>query len=192
MVGFATLSRTGYIHAVMWRSTRSTLLILLLSSVSGCEWITEFAEKRANLGSNLGFDQCVRNNSDVGLSVLKVRELCIKQHEKRITVKVKGRAGYNCPYFQCAFSGDLTNEAADKIVTSIKIYIRHEDNKDDEGRPKLDIAHADNLWIEPGALEAVYFTGFTFQPAKDRLREGDDALYTWGIQETRGIEVKLK
>ena len=164
----------------------------VLVLLTGCDSISGWLERKRNAHTTRGYDSCIKSNSDVQLSELTIKRLCLQRHATVLDFKIGGGAGYNCDFGNCSFSGFLQNKASDQVITGLMISVRHHDNTDDKGNIKTELATVEGLWIEPNMSEKVYFTGLTFQPAKHRLYDGATPLYTWSLITASGLQIRLQ
>lgn len=170
---------------------KKLLVIFSTFLIFGCDATSDWIEREGNKGTTLGYSQCLKDNKGKGLSTETVERLCIKQHNQRIFGYLNGRAGYDCDYGKCTFSGRIKNDFDEFVITKINIVIRHQDNKDDQGNIKDEVARSSQLWIEPGYSEIVYFRELEFQPESERIQDKSGPLYSWDVVEIEGIRIKL-
>lgn len=177
----------------MLRLTRIPALFCAIITVSGCEKVSGWIAEQQYAGTTFGYHRCITDNSDLSLSQETVKQLCRAKHESIVEVEIEGQAGYRCDYGYgyCNFSGYMYNRSKDTVVTALQIAVRHEDNKDSNGRVQDEVLSFDELWIEPvGNNEVV--ADVKFKPSEGRLRKGEEFLYSWKVVKTQGIKIKLK
>ncbi len=175
------------------RITTVALIVLL----AGCNDVTEMVRDAYYHGTVVGYSRCIARNGDIGLSKGVVEAQCRARHEARIKGPFEATGQYyGGNYGIMVFGGEIQNKSTDTVLTRLEIQVEHKDNVDPAGRQISETIRAsalhDDLWIEPG--EEGYFIAQypEFQPAKDRLMQGDAPLYSWRIAGTWGLKVALQ
>ncbi|MFC1505199.1 hypothetical protein ACFL5W_01650 [Thermodesulfobacteriota bacterium] len=165
------------------------VFILIIPMLIGCDRVYDKANEFINHGTNLGFKICVDQNEEVGLEKDVVRNLCLKKHQKLINPKIDGGASYNCKYGICEFKVWLKNNSDNVVITSLKLDIKHKDNKDKNGNIIAETILIDNLWIEPNSSDAFSSYELKFQPKPDRI---ENSMFSWNITQVKGLKIRLK
>jgi hypothetical protein len=153
-------------------------------------------------GTNVGVMNCVKKNTpdNAGLDEKKIKELCIKKHEKRFKTSPINFIGarYSFTFGLIYFEVTLENKSKDKIITGFDIWVMHEDNKDNNGKQIDENIKFDNLWILPGEEKNVSNHTLKFIPNTDRfnyLGKVDNRKLLWSVREGdsyKGVKVILK
>ena len=175
-----------------WLGLPLAVCLLVLSLVA-CDRLATKVENLAAAGTTLGYSRCINNNRGQGLSQNLVTILCQREHVRTISAQVHGKAGYEPTLTDAmSFGGWIENKSADYVITGITLSISHEDNVDKDGKLIKEILRVDDMWVEPGTMTHLNVTDIKFHPKKDRLRVGEKTLYSWMIDEVRGLQIRLQ
>jgi hypothetical protein len=167
------------------------------------------SEEEKFKGTNIGVHLCRKTNLDILKdSVLRedtsgnavwlqqeagfIANKCLRKHEKKADkidwmdaseskfVLERKRV---MSYFYTSFKTYIKNNSKNKIITSIIISVKHEDNKN-----KPDVVHHSEPWVLPNDVftESV---SVKFKPKEDRLDKG---LVKIKIDEVRYVDFVLK
>ncbi len=165
-------------------------------AISGCDSVSQWLQDRNNLGTTLGYSQCLKNNRDSALSEELIKTKCLSLHVRKIDARLGSKLSYDCVNEEgvCFIDPNafVTNLSEDFIVTGIKISVSHVDNKDQKGNLISETASScEDVWIEPQLSKLFLLCGLKFAPTGNRLSEGDKLLYSWKLLEVRGLKIKL-
>lgn len=177
----------------------AVLAVLLLSTAlaAGCGRAREFARVQMAKGTNLGVNDCVTANENVGLSGVVVHRMCRDKHQKPLDAATF-ESRFFAEYFKSpdgavydTFAGELANDSDDTILTHFEIHIQHQDNIDVENNRVIEVVVFDDVWIEPSQSFTYSSKKLRFKPRRIRDDKGEP-LYTWSLTNLRGVDLSLK
>ncbi len=153
----------------------------------------DYADSMLYGGTTIAVTACIRLNQDQSIDEKTLRIGCANKHQKPRHATLSGEAGYTERYGKVrAFSGHVVNESDDVIVTSFRITVEHEDNKDKAGKQQYDFFTVSDIWLEPKDTHYFRFDDLSYVPKANRLREGEEFLYDWDPFGTKGVKIKLR
>jgi hypothetical protein len=151
--------------------------ILVVSTLlAGCTF-------NENKGTVEGYQSCLewanRRFKDFSIS----REVCINKHKIKLSNILSGEAEYKRCYFCVtgtpnSFAGNVTNTAADQIVTNFALYIKIDG--------KVEKKDFSNIWVEPNKM-----INFSISHENLQHRVYDKSLwkYEWFISDIYGLRI---
>jgi hypothetical protein len=166
--------------------------VCLAAVICGCGNISESYNDYKYKGSNVGYTLCIEKNKNKGISDQVVEVICRKKHIQSINPTYSAGGSYTTEYGFSLFKGWLKNKSDNKIITSFTITIKHEDNKDNSGKPIEERQEIDGLWVEPLQVSGFSSLPLNYTPSIDRRMIDGKPLYSWSISEMKGINVNLE
>ena len=125
----------------------------------------------------------------------KIRTLCLEKYEYPLSIKSSdSKGGYHFIKLtnRVEFRWNFKNTSSNKIITYIKIKVKHDDNIDENNKPKSEIYEKKNLWILPGE-SGSFWEHVSFKIKKDRFIEKETdqkdkkPIFHWSVSEIRGL-----
>ena len=165
---------------------RCLLVILLTIALHGCDAAIDRIESTVLGGSTCHYANCLKRNSDHGLSDAFIEQACRQRLARAIRAEYSARGFYfssQPPWTSDDFSLTVQNDSTSFVITGFTLLMQHSDNIDRLGQPIVEHKSNDTLWIEPGSYGDLDMA-FAFFPRYDRRRA---KLYDWEIIEIRGL-----
>jgi hypothetical protein len=177
-------------------SFRTSIYLFFYLTLTGFSF-GQFIDDIKYKGTNVGVMNCVKENTpdDAGMDKKKIKELCVKKHEKNLKldlpVEMTGRYSYG------HFKVELENKSKDIIITMFDVFVRHDDNKDKIGKQISEIIKFQNIWIPPGEKKKVSSSKLKFFPSENRHNSTDKDgktkwFFSFGVNSYKGVKVVLK
>ena len=161
--------------------------------LTSCNDLGDYANSILYEGTTIGVTACLRLNKDQSIDEQTLRIGCANKHQKPRHAEFSGQATYRQSDGKVtAFSGHVVNDSDDVIVTSFRIKVIHEDNKDKAGKQQKEFFTVSDIWLEPKEEHYFKFDDLSFVPKVNRVKEGDKYFHDWVVFETKGVKIKLK
>jgi hypothetical protein len=136
-------------------------------------------------GTSKGFSYCKAAGLKQGLSENTVKQFCVERHAKTIPIQLGGRAGYQTRYSVTVFSGIVTNDSPNYIVTSYTVTIDHQKAKGGGNFKQFS-----GRWIEPKGHDFfdIQADDLKYVPQEDDQKH---EFFNWKVISTQGIEISF-
>jgi len=109
------------------------------------------------------------------------KAVCADKHSVSIKDDLGGTAGYWRSYGAIKFSGTVTNESKDHVVTAFSVFLSRKD------KAVADFRDFKGLWIEPG--QSYEFSIDDLDYAKDESLDISKGTFTWNTDNAKGLKV---